>query len=199
MEIQYDKIALFKENKSSLKETSKDSDSPNPECMTNSEIEVINFDKVKESYIKDMKLSYTPCSNDALYIDKNGELYFIEFKNGIIKPHIIFNVYNKIYDSLLIFNDIVGKNISFCREHVNFILVYNEGKNSSEDYDNKNSSKDCKIKNQDSSKARIGKYFYSKAKKKYIRFGLERFEKLYFHEVFTYTEQEFEDSFLNFS
>ncbi len=82
---------------------------------------------------------------------------------------------------------------------MNFILVYNEGKNSSEDYDNKNknSSKDCKIKNQDSSKARIGKYFYSKAKKKYIRFGLERFEKLYFHEVFTYTEQEFEDSFLS--
>ena len=79
------------------------------------------------------------------------------------------------------------------------ILVYNEGKNSSEDYDNKNSSKDCKIKNQDSSKARIGKYFYSKAKKKYIRFGLERFEKLYFQEVFTYTEQEFEDSFLDFS
>lgn len=201
MEIQYDKIALFKENKSSLKETSKDSDSSNPECMTNSEIEVINFDKVKESYIKDMKLSYTPCSNDALYIDKNGELYFIEFKNGIIKPHTIFNVYNKIYDSLLIFNDIVGKNISFCREHVNFILVYNEGKNLSGNYDNenKNSFKDCEIKNQDSSKARIGKYFYSKAKKKYIRFGLERFEKLYFHEVFTYTEQEFEDSFLNFS
>ena len=37
--------------------------------------------------------------------------------------------------------------------------------------------------------------FYSKAKKKYIRFGLERFEKLYFQEVFTYTEQEFEDGF----
>ncbi len=201
MEIQYDKIALFRDNMSSLRETSKDSDSPNPECMTNSEIAVVNFDKVKESYIKDMKLSFTPCSNDALYIDKNGDLYFIEFKNGIMTRPMIFNVYNKIYDSLLIFNDIVGQNISFCRKHVNFILVYNESKNLSEDYNNegKNLSKDGKIKNQDCSKAKIGKYFYSKAKKKYIRFGLERFEKLYFQEVFTYTQQEFEDSFLSSS
>lgn len=200
MEIQCDKIALFRDNMSSLKETSKDSDSPNPECMTNSEIAVINFDKVKESYIKNMKLSHTPCSNDALYIDKNGDLYFIEFKNGIMTRPIIFNVYNKIYDSLLIFNDIVEQNISFCRKHVNFILVYNEGKNSSEDCDNesKHSSKDCEMKNQDSSKAKIGKHFYSKAKKKYIRFGLEQFEKLYFQEVFTYTQQEFEDSFLSY-
>ncbi len=190
MEIQYDKIALFRDNMSSLRETSKDSDSPNPECMTNSEIAAVNFDKVKESYIKDMKLSFTPCSNDALYIDKNGDLYFIEFKNGIMTRPMIFNVYNKIYDSLLIFNDIVGQNISFCRKHVNFILVYNESKNL---------SKDDKIKNQDCSKAKIGKYFYSKAKKKYIRFGLERFEKLYFQEVFTYTQQEFEDSFLSSS
>ncbi len=201
MEIQYDKIALFRDNMSSLRETSKDSDSSNPECMTNSEIAVVNFDKVKESYIKDMKLSFTPCSNDALYIDKNGDLYFIEFKNGIMTRPMIFNVYNKIYDSLLIFNDIVEQNISFCRKHVNFILVYNESKNLSEDYNNegKNLSKDGKIKNQDCSKAKIGKYFYSKAKKKYIRFGLERFEKLYFQEVFTYTQQEFEDSFLSSS
>ncbi len=201
MEIQYDKIALFRDNMSSLRETSKDSDSPNPECMTNSEIAVVNFDKVKESYIKDMKLSFTPCSNDALYIDKNGDLYFIEFKNGIMTRPMIFNVYNKIYDSLLIFNDIVGQNISFCRKHMNFILVYNESKNLSEDYNNegKNLSKDDKIKNQDCSKAEISKYLYSKAKKKYIRFGLERFEKLYFQEVFTYTQQEFEDSFLSSS
>ncbi len=201
MEIQYDKIALFRDNMSSLRETSKDSDSSNPECMTNSEIAVVNFDKVKESYIKDMKLSFTPCSNDALYIDKNGDLYFIEFKNGIMTRPMIFNVYNKIYDSLLIFNDIVGQNISFCRKHVNFILVYNESKNLSEDYNNegKNLSKDDKIKNQDCSKAKIVKRLYSKAKKKYIRFGLERFEKLYFQEVFTYTQQEFEDSFLSSS
>lgn len=85
----------------------------------------------------------------------------------------------------MIFNDIVDKNISFCRENVNFILVYNESKNPLE------SGKE------DSSKARIGKYFASKANRKYVRFDLERFQKIYFQEVYTYTEKEFERKFLS--
>lgn len=105
-----------------------------------------------------------------------------------MKKDKVYDVYNKIYDSLLIFNDIVGKNISFCRENVNFILVYNESKNPLE------SGKEDK---EDSSKARIGKYFASKANRKYVRFDLERFQKIYFREVFTYTEKEFERNFLS--
>lgn len=105
-----------------------------------------------------------------------------------MKKDKVFDVYNKIYDSLLIFNDIVDKNISFCRENVNFILVYNESKNPSE------RGKEHK---EDSSKARIGKYFASKANKKYVRFDLERFQKIYFQEVYTYTEKEFERNFLS--
>lgn len=99
----------------------------------------------------------------------------------------MFNVYNKIYDSLLMFNDIVKENISFCRENVSFILVYNEGKNP---------DKDNKVKKEDCSKAAIGKYFYGKAKKRYVRFDLERFKNIYFKDVFTYTEKEFADLFL---
>lgn len=96
-------------------------------------------------------------------------------------------MYYKIYDSLLIFNDIVGENISFCRKNLYFILVYNEGKNSCES---------DRVGQQDSSKAIISKYVHNKAKKKFVRFGLDRFEKIYFKEVFTYTEYEFEKIFL---
>lgn len=189
MEIQkYEDIEIFKNNISSLKDTSRDSDSEVPGYMTDSEIQVINFDKVKESYIRKMNLTNTPCSNDALYIGKDKRIFFIEFKNGVMKNQKIYNVYNKIYDSLLIFNDIVGGNISFCRKHLYFILVYNEGKNSCE--------KDSSGK-QDSSKAMISKYVHNKAKKKFVRFGLDRFEKIYFKEVFTYTESEFEHVFLS--
>lgn len=187
MKVQYDNIEIFKKNGSTLKETSWDKDGENPGYMTESDIPVINFDEVKKSYIKDMKLSYTPCSNDALYIGKNEKVYFIEFKNGMINNKTVFNVYNKIYDSLLIFNDIIQGNISFCRENVNFILVYNEGRNSCGEKE---------INGEDSSKAKISKHFYAKAKRKYVRFGLERFEKLYFQDVYTYTEKEFEDNFL---
>lgn len=45
MEIQnYEIIKIFKENLSSFKETSRDSDSGEIKYMTNSEIQVINFD-----------------------------------------------------------------------------------------------------------------------------------------------------------
>lgn len=187
MEIQYDKIEIFNKNISSFKETSKDTDSGNIKYMTQSEVEVINFDKVKEDYVRDMKLSVTPCSNDALYIGREGKLYFVEFKNGVMKKDKVFNVYQKIYDSLLILNDIIGENISFCREHLNFILVYNESKNP---YENGETAKE------DSAKVRIGKYFAAKANKKYVRFDLERFKKIYFSDVFTFTEKEFEKIFL---
>jgi len=192
MEIQFDKIDIFRKNLSSFKETSKDTDSGCVEYMTQSDIEVINFDGVKNEYVKDLHLTYTPCSNDALYITA-GEIYFVEFKNGIMKKDKIFNVYNKIYDSLLIFNDIIGANISFCRKNVNFVLVYNECKNPCPKDDISKSIP----QGQDSSKARIGKYFTAKANKSYTRFDLGRFEKLYFKKVFTFTESEFENFFLS--
>ena len=136
-----------------------------------------------------MFLSSTPCSNDALYIGKDNKIFFVEFKNGALEKNkkMIFNVYNKIYDSLLIFNDIVHQNISFCRENLYFILVYNESKNCSEERE---------VTQEDSPKAMISKRIHSKAKKKFVRFGLDKFEKIYFKEVFTYTESEFENLFL---
>lgn len=187
MKVQYDNIEIFNRNGATLKETSWDKDGENPGYMTDSEIHVINFDKVKKSYIKDMGLSCTPCSNDALYIGEDEKAYFIEFKNGLVDNKTVYNIYNKIYDSLLIFNDIIQENISFCRENVNFILVYNEGRNLRNEKETNYG---------DSSKAKISKHFYAKAKRKYVRFGLERFEKLYFQDVFTYTEKEFENNFL---
>lgn len=192
MEMEYkefNNIPIFKDNMTTFKETSYDKDGKEPRYMTNSEIQVINFDKVKNWYIKDMFLSSTPCSNDALYIGKDNKIFFVEFKNGALEKNkkMIFNVYNKIYDSLLIFNDIVHQNISFCRENLYFILVYNESKNSYEE---------CETKQEDSPKAMISKFIHNKAKKKFVRFGLDKFEKIYFKEVFTYTESEFENLFL---
>ena len=192
MEMEYkefNNIPIFKDNMTTFKETSYDKDGKEPRYMTNSEIQVINFDKVKNWYIKDMFLSSTPCSNDALYIGKDNKIFFVEFKNGDLEKNkkMVFNVYNKIYDSLLIFNDIVHQNISFCRENLYFILVYNESKNSYEE---------CETKQEDSPKAMISKFIHNKAKKKFVRFGLDKFEKIYFKEVFTYTESEFENLFL---
>ena len=188
MEIQeYKKLEIFKKNLSTFKETSYDKDGKIPRYMTDSEIQVVNFDKVKGNYIKGMNLSNTPCSNDALYLGEDKKFYFVEFKNGVMINPVVYNLHYKIYDSLLMFNDIVNENISFCRQNMYYVLVYNEERNSS-----------VKGKKQeDSSKAVICKLIHKKADKKFVRFGLERFEKMYFKEVFTYTESEFENEFLS--
>ena len=169
--IQYDKIDIFTDNISTFKETSKDSDSASDTVfyMTDSKIEV-NFDDVKDQYIKGMKLSKTPCSTDALFVN-NEQIYFVEFKNGKISNHEIYSIYNKIYDTLLIFNDITDCNISYCRKNVKFILVYNENKNY---------------------KTAINAHFAKKSGSKQPRFNLGQFEKIYFQKVCTYTEKEFE-------
>ncbi len=189
MKQQDNKMKIFENNISTFKETSIDNDDGKEKYMIESEIKVINFDAVKKEYMKDMGVSEVPCSIDALYTNDNENYYFIEFKNGIVKPKI-YNIYNKIYDSLLIFNDITNCTISFCRKNVRFILVYNEEKNN-QVIDKENSSIQATP-----SKNKIAKSFSNKAKKKFIMFGLEKFEKLYFKEVFTYTEKEFENEFL---
>ena len=187
MRAQCDKIKIFEDNYTTFEEASRDKHNKDLGYMTDSEVQVIDFDKVKDSYIKDMGLSYRPCSTDALYFGKDDKIYFVEFKNGVMNKAEVFHVYNKIYDSLLMFNDIIKENVSFCRDNVIFILVYNESKNS---------CREDSVKKEDSSKAVIAKYFHAKAKKKYVRFDLDRFKKLYFRDVFTYTEKEFEEAFL---
>lgn len=77
------------------------------------------------------------------------------------------------------------------RRKVNYILVYNESKNLSEE------TEELGKIDQESSKTKIAKHFTKKAKKKFVRFDLGKFEGLYFKEVFTFTEKEFEKEFLS--
>ena len=48
------------------------------------------------------------------------------------------------------------------------------------------------VYNEEKSKYVIAKYFTKKAGNEFIRFGLERYDGLYFKSVHTYTEKEFE-------
>lgn len=161
---------LFLTNISTLKEISKDSsDMNNIQYMTDSQIEVIDFDMVKRNYANNLSLSEECAKSVDGIVFWNDELTFIEFKNGKMANEKS-NIKRKILDSLLIFCDIVGKNINFTREKVIFILVYNEQKNS---------------------KYMIAKKISDKANKEFIKFGLEEFKKLYFKNVHTYTENEF--------
>ena len=90
---------IFKGNYTSLKRASRDDGSGEWIYMTESDLQVVNFDKVMKKYCGDVGISL-PCSNDALCENNGNErLTFIEFKNGKIKS---YELDQKIYDSLLV-------------------------------------------------------------------------------------------------
>lgn len=179
---------IFKEHMFTLKEASKDDgDSENIKYMTMSEYRVIDFDRVKNVYVARCinapeSKEDTISSVDALF-QCSGIVQFIEFKNGEIKPHVKHNIKHKISDSLLLFTDITDLQIKNTREMADFILVYNETKN----------VEGHNLVSRSSSKDEIADYFIKKAGKNYVRFGLEKYQGVYFRKVKTLTENEFND------
>lgn len=170
---------IFKDSVATLKEVSLDTE--HGESMLNDTVDVINFDRVKRKYTNQLGHSENDASSvDALAYNEDT-LFFIEFKNGQVKNN---DIKNKIKDSLLIFNDIVQKNISYTRKCTELIIVYNlESNPMPHQYEKKNSS--------DSALIGISKHVAKLAGKEFIRFNTERYQSLYFKAVHTYTVSEF--------
>lgn len=184
--IKIEDYPIFARHCSTLKETSKDKHGENIAFMTESNLEIIDFDGVKDEYICTLNLLETPKSNDALYLNLEGKWTFIEFKNGKINSNEKFRIRKKIFDSLLIFTDIVEKGISYTRKNMEYILVYNEEKNNDDKSDIEVSE----------SRDKIAKSFIKKGGEHYIKYGLEAFQNYCFFKVHTYTKSEFNEKFI---
>lgn len=189
--INFDDYPILKDNMSTLQETSIDKRTKSKiTYMTHSSRSAVNFDGVKEKYIESLGVHEVPKSNDALFINSNNELVFVEFKNGFMDRPKQFAVRKKIYDSIIILTDILDTGISNLRNNMEYILVYNEKVNADEEDVLK--KKKSYIQNSeafDSFAKSIGKL----AEEEYICFGIKRFEKFCFKKVHTYTEKEFEE------
>ena len=177
------KFEIFEKHKDTLMNLSFDSSRNEP--MTASQLEAINFDKVKTAYLNSLDISEECAKSvDALLINSSRRV-LIEFKNGQVKSN---EIKTKIRDSLLIFSDIVGETISSIRNSTDFILVFNP-ENNKIPTPNK-SGHDI----QDSpNRERMIKYIFDKAEEEIVYFGLEKFIKFCFNSVHTYTKQEFEE------
>ena len=182
------KYPILKDNLSTLKETSKDKhDNDKIRYMTYSVREAIDFDGVKEDYIKDLGLEEVPSSNDALFVNKNKELVFIEFKNGKMDNRK-YSVWKKIYDSIIILTGVLNTGIGNLRDNMEYILVYNEQAN-----EGLKDIQDKKTYVQDSgSFNKIANTFGNLAGQEYVCFGIRMFEKYCFKKVHTYSKEEFE-------
>lgn len=179
-------IEIFDKNLDTVKNIS--CDSHNAEFMVNCREQIINFDKVTNSYLESINhgIDCIPSCDGLVFTD---DLWiFIEFKNGkISNTGNYYKVKKKVPHSLNIFCDILGINISTTREKMIFILVYNKDKNKISDSERHNSN----------SKDFIVDHIFNKANKDLIGFGLNRYEGVYFKEVHTFNVDEFCEYFDN--
>ena len=184
-------------NTSILKQTSKDDN--NEEYMTESTIRVINFDSIGgDKYSKNNKLNIQLKTNDVLFLHNDKKYTFIEFKNGKLLDKTnkidikkLKDIELKILNSLFVLGDIEEKSLSSLKEITDYILVYNEEKNTP---------------NERNSISEIGNYFINQGnissektkteREEIICFGLEKFKDYCFKNVHTYSKEEFEEKFV---
>jgi hypothetical protein len=168
-----------------LKKTSEDINKTTADkYMTLCEKVVINLDVLKNEFVKNMALTTAPMSCDALYLTSQNELFMIEFKNGVIKAKKSYEIKVKIFESLLMLSEKFSRTIDFMRNNLIFILVYNEN------------VKHGPVQFEDTGINKIQGTLFNLAHIRKIRFGLHRFKKLYFKNVFTYSKAEFESEFV---
>ena len=177
---------MLKKLSDTLKNTSIDtSDKNKPKYMTKCKKPVVNVDKFKNDFTKNMSLTEVPKSCDALYMVSQDQFFLIEFKNGIIDAKKNYEINRKIFESLLLLSEKFSETINFMRKNMYFILVYNENvKHGKKQYEDTNLNE-------------IQMSLLKLANERIIRFGLNHFKKLYFKEVYTYTKAEFESKFVS--
>lgn len=154
-------------------------DKTKDEFMTESTIEVVNFDKVPNKFAKGKGWLGVPKSTDALYIDLPSWT-FIEFKNGSVDK---CDVHRKIYDSILMLLELnIMPDMNFVRQNVRYILVCKE----------EQSATAQKSLHQEKFKS----YMEARSKDEVVRFELKKLRDYLLAEVHTYSPEEFESMFV---
>lgn len=157
-------------------------------AVTRSQINAISFDEVRNAYVAPLKLKNGPNSMDAICIFTDGgdsSLAFIEFKNGKLDARDAFEIRKKIYDTLLIFQDLTGISLTTLRAHAACILVYRRDLNP----DGEHEGEPIPVS---PSRDMIGAHVAGLAHEEIVRFGLARFWSYCFKEVHTYGPDEFD-------
>lgn len=125
-----EELLNLEEFKEKISEVSKS----DKESFIDSDIKIINFDKIKEDYYTNKKLKEAPSSNDGLYISKDKKVIFIEFKNAKAEVIKEYDLGKKNYDSVCILSDILDISIRELRRRTKYVLVYSSEKNSIIDF-----------------------------------------------------------------
>lgn len=165
-----DNYLLFKNSKDTLHMLSYDS--AHGEYMTDSNQLAVNFDHVKREYCNQHNMSEERASSADALLQVANTIVFIEFKNGNARDQKR-EIKEKGDESIMIYCDITGQEISDTRENAEFILVYNEER-----------TRIAKNEEKAIAMARLSHLSYA-------IFGLDRHEGLCFHNILTMNREEF--------
>lgn len=163
------------------------------EYMDVPEEKCVNFDKATQAYVNQMGCSKDgAASADSLVRGKAGNPILIEFKNGKLigknSQDKKINIREKMCNSVLILEAILDEKWTDMSRTMEFVLVYNEEKNP------KDISKDPITSMHEHMNNAAAGTKNTNLGSRNIRFGLERYVKLYYKNIYTVTEKEFTEA-----
>lgn len=174
-------IAAFPESETcrdTLRNCSADTSRRPTVYLSQSPYPVLNGDKVKTAYTRNLHCSDACLASvDALF-EKDGTLFWVEFKNERVSEKNAFRIKRKAYDSLLLFLDVSGLRRQAVRDRSEFILVYGADANAA--------------KPAESGLDLITDAVMKLAQTEFIRFGLDTLTGVHFRKVRTLTHEEFD-------
>lgn len=187
--LQLGRYSILKNHIDTLHNLSADNGSSQQvEHVTDSQVLAVGFDQVKDEYTRNLHITNESSDSVDALLNIRGVPTFVEFRNGVIENK---KIKNKARDSLLILCDITNKHIAYTRRHMDFILVYNATKNPM------STSERGRLSEEKSSLEYICNQITKLADDKFVRFGMERLRVMYFKDVYTFTNQEFEEFLRN--
>lgn len=189
--LQLNRYKIFNANVDTLHNLSVDNSTPpREEFVTGSQLLAVDFDHVKDEYTRNLHITNESSDSVDALINIRGVSTFVEFRNGKIVEKK--KIRNKARDSLLILCDIANKHIGYTRQYMNFILVYNAAKNPMTTDERQMISEDYGLEPGNGSLEYICRQLTKLSNKKFVRFGLELLQTMYFKDVYTFTKKEFE-------
>ncbi len=184
--------ALINRFKCTLKQTSLDNSQivdgkRIKQYLTESTVDSANFDSFKNKFCRQFSPALQNIRSVDALISSNQGCCLVEFKNGYFD---ISQLHSKIFDSFIMYCEVMNVTASQTRECLDFVLVYNREKFRTEKVES-NGLKDTvpfsisyeKMKNN------LGNL----AKKTITDLGLEKYRTFCFRNVYTFDKEEFND------
>ena len=123
--------SFLQNHQKSLSETSYD-DFNDMKMIEDIDDQIVHFDDVKTAFCSSygQKNDALDSVDGLLYNEVKDRLVFLEFRNGKINNREgKRKAKTKLKDSLLVFTNLTGLDLEFCRNHCEYVLVYNPDKN----------------------------------------------------------------------